>query len=165
MILLALGQANCIVAQIVHTIPLPQEGITKDCQGSNGLREIHAHEGADARALYLQDVVVRPDLEVITGEGECEIGETVALGAVNGVLAVEGLLRTNLFVPVIVTLKLAKKRYETITVHNRAEVTYRSSAMVDGRAIREVPVSRITPVLSMSARSLPNVMASRSTSQ
>src|SRR5205809_4881520 len=43
--------------------------------------------------------------------------------------------------------------------------TYRSSASVEGRAMSEVPVSRMTPVLSSSALSLPKVMASRSTSQ
>jgi hypothetical protein len=45
------------------------------------------------------------------------------------------------------------------------ESAYKSSAMVEGRAMRDVPVSSITPVLSISAVSLPNVMASRSTSQ
>lgn len=43
--------------------------------------------------------------------------------------------------------------------------TYSSSAMVEGRAIREVPVSRMTPVSSISAVSSPKVIASRSTSQ
>lgn len=43
--------------------------------------------------------------------------------------------------------------------------TYRSSARVEGRAMREVPVSRITPVLSSSAVASPKVMESRSTSQ
>ena len=43
--------------------------------------------------------------------------------------------------------------------------TYRSSAMVDGRAMREVPVSSITPVFSRSAVESPKVIASRSTSQ
>ena len=44
-------------------------------------------------------------------------------------------------------------------------ITHRSSAKVDGRAIKEVPVSRMTPVLSSSAVASPKVMASRSTSQ
>jgi hypothetical protein len=43
--------------------------------------------------------------------------------------------------------------------------TYRSSAIVEGRAIREVPVSSMTPVLSRSAVESPKVIESRSTSQ
>ena len=43
--------------------------------------------------------------------------------------------------------------------------TYSSSARVAGSAMSDVPVSRMTPVLSSSAVASPNEIASRSTSQ
>jgi len=97
------------------------------------------------------------DGEVVASERECKVREAITLIAFNRILSVKRLLCANLFVPNICELKFSKKK--------SGKNTYRSSAMVEGRAIREVPVSRITPVLSISAVSLPKVIASRSTSQ
>ena len=137
--LLRLGKTNSVVAKVVDRVPLPQESITENDQGTGGLWDIQAHEGADAAALDLEDVVVRADGEVVAGESEGEIGKRVTLVALDGVLAVEALLGTDL---------LVEQLSEGV-----------------GRAMREVPVSRMTPVLSSSAVSSPKVMASRSTSQ
>jgi len=96
--LLGLGQANGVVAQVVHAVPSPQEGVTEDSKRAHGLGEVHAHEGTDARALHLQDVVVRPDGEVVAGQGEGEVGQRRALLAVDRVLAGPRLLGSNLLV-------------------------------------------------------------------
>jgi hypothetical protein len=99
---------------------------------------------------------VRADGEVVAGEREGKIREAVTLVTLNRVLSVEGLLGTNLLVPI--QLLADDPCYVPSS-------TYRSSARVEGRAMSEVPVSSITPVLSSSAVSSPKVMASRSTSQ
>ena len=92
----------------------------------------------------------------MTGEGEGHVWERVSLLTLHGILTVESLLSANLFVPSLFQFLIRTK-----TTNN----TYKSSAKVDGRAIKEVPVSRIIPVLSSSAVASPNVIASRSTSQ
>jgi hypothetical protein len=154
--LLRLSKTNGVVANIVDRVPLSEESISENGEGSHGLGEVHTHEGRDARSLDLKNVVKSTNGEVVSSEGEGEVGQTVTLVALNSVLSVESLLGTNLLVAA------NDQRY---ILHVRLGETYRSSAMVEGRAMRDVPVSRITPVLSISAVSLPKVMASRSTSQ
>lgn len=154
--LLGLGKADGVVANVVDTVPAAQERVTQDSQGTDGLREVHAHEAADAGALDLQDVVKGADREGVAGQSEGEVGQRVTLGTVHGVLTVPALGGTNLLVP-----EGGQRVYLTI----RGYVTYKSSAMVVGRAIREVPVSRMTPVFSSSATLSPRAMESRSTSQ
>lgn len=78
----------------------------------------------------------------MTSEGEGHLRELVPLIAFYSVLSVESLRSTNFFVP---SLRQPQIRNAAATR------TYRSSAKVDGRAIREVPVSRMMPVLSSSA--------------
>lgn len=98
--LFGLGQSNGVVAQVVDAVPLAQECVTQDGQGPHGLGEVHAHEAADARARDLQDVVVGADGEVVAGEGEGHVRQRVTLLTLDGVLSGEGLLGTNLLVPV-----------------------------------------------------------------
>ena len=96
--LLGLGEADGVVADIVNGVVFPEESVTEDDEGTSRLRDVEAHERADAAALDLKDVVVRADGEVVAGEGEGEVGERVTLLALNGVLAVVTLLGTNLLV-------------------------------------------------------------------
>jgi hypothetical protein len=98
--LLGLGQTNGGVSEVVYGVPLPQESITENSQRADGLREVHTHEGGDAGALDFEDVVIGADGEVVAGKREGEVGQTVALVALNRVLAVEALLGTDLLVPV-----------------------------------------------------------------
>lgn len=97
--LLGLGKTNGAVAEVVDRVPPPEEGIAENSEGTHRLGEVHAHEGRDAGALNLKDVVVSRDGEVVAGEREGEVGQTVTLVALNSVLSVEGLLGTNLLVP------------------------------------------------------------------
>lgn len=88
----------------------------------------------------------------MASQSEGQVGEVIALIALDGVLPVESLLGTDFLVAI-------DSQYRRMEV-NRVAKTYRSSAMVLGRAMREVPVSRMTPVSSRSAVWPPNVMAS-----
>ncbi|GMG04416.1 unnamed protein product [Aspergillus oryzae var. brunneus] len=94
----SLGQANSTVAEVVHTVPLPEERVTQDGQGANGFREVHAHEGADARSLDFKSVVVGTNGEVVSAQGEGEVRQGIALVTVNRVLAGEALLGTDFLV-------------------------------------------------------------------
>jgi hypothetical protein len=96
--LLGLGKTNSRVADIVDRVPPPEEGVSEDGKGAYGLREVHAEEGRDTRSLNLKNVVVSTDGEVVAGQSEGEVGQTVTLVALNGVLAVVGLLSTDLLV-------------------------------------------------------------------
>lgn len=64
------------------------------------LRLTHAKEGRDARALYFKNIVIRPNGEIVTGQGEGHIGQFIAFATVNRVLAVETFLCANFLVPV-----------------------------------------------------------------
>ncbi len=97
-LLLGLGQPNGVVAEVVHAVPLPQESISQDCEGSDGLGEVHRHEGADAGALNFEDIVVRGNGEVGTGQGEGKVWKGVSLVAFDCVLSIEGLLGTDFLV-------------------------------------------------------------------
>lgn len=83
---------------VVHAVPLAQECIAQDGQGTNGLGEVHSHEAADAGALNLEDVVIGADGEVVAGQGEGEVGQAITLIALHAVLTSEALLGTNLLV-------------------------------------------------------------------
>lgn len=96
--LLSLGQANGVVAQVVHAVPFPEESVTQDGKRAHRLGEVHAHEGADAGALHLKDVVVRSDGEVVAAQVEGKVRQRGALVAVDRVLAGPRLLGTNLLV-------------------------------------------------------------------
>lgn len=98
--LLGLGQTNGVVAKVIDAVPFAQERVTKNGQRADGLGEVHSHEAADARALNLQDVVVRSDSEVVAAQSECEVRQRVTGSTVNGVLASEALGSTDLLVPV-----------------------------------------------------------------
>lgn len=96
--LLGLGETNGVVANIVDGVVFPEESVTKDDERASRLGDVEAHEGADAATLDLKNVVVRANGEVVTGEGEGEVGERVTLLALNSVLAVVALLGANLLV-------------------------------------------------------------------
>lgn len=96
---LSLGKTNSVVAEVIDRVPPPQEGIAENGERTCRLWKVHAEEGRDAGALDLQDVVVRADGEVVAGQGESQVREGVALVAVDGVLAVVGLLCADLLVP------------------------------------------------------------------
>lgn len=89
-----------MIAHIVDGVPSPQEGIAKDSQGANRFGEIHSHEGRNATSLYLEDIIVRADGEVMTGESKGDIGESVACAAINGVLSRPRFLGAEFFVAV-----------------------------------------------------------------
>ena len=55
----SLCQTNGIIAQVIHRIPASEEGISQDGERSDRSREVHAHESADARALNLENVIIR----------------------------------------------------------------------------------------------------------
>lgn len=86
--LLGLGETDGTVAQVVDAVPLAEESITKDGKRTDRLREVHAHESANARSLDLQDVVESADGEVVSAQGDGEVGERVTLGTVDSVLTV-----------------------------------------------------------------------------
>lgn len=98
--LLGLGKTNLAVAKIVDAVPLAQESVTEDSERTNRLREVHAHEGANAGALNLQNVVKGCDGKVVAAQGNGQVGERVALSTVDCVLAVPRLLGANLFVAI-----------------------------------------------------------------
>lgn len=154
---LRLSQTDGVVTDIIDTVPAAQEGITQDSKGTHRLGEVHAHEATNAGALDLKDVVVGANGELVTTQGEGEIGQRVTLVTLDTVLASEALGGTDLLVPVEWVSKEVTK--------TREKSTYSSSAMVEGRAMREVPVSRMTPVFSSSATLLPRAMELSSTSQ
>lgn len=151
------SQTDGVVTDVVDTVPAAQEGITQNSKGTHRLWEVHAHEAADAGALDLQDVVVGANGELVTTQGEGEVRQRVTLVTLDTVLTSEALGGTNLLVPVGWVSKYVTK--------TRGKSTYSSSAMVEGRAMREVPVSRMTPVFSSSATLLPRAMELSSTSQ
>jgi hypothetical protein len=96
--LLGLGKTNSVVANVVDRVVFPEECVTENDKRSSRLRDVEAHEGADAATLDLKDVVIRTNGEVVAGKGEGEIGEGVTLLALDGVLAVITLLGTDLLV-------------------------------------------------------------------
>jgi hypothetical protein len=96
--LLGLSQTHGAVTKIVDAVPLPQESVSQNSEGTNWLREVHTHKGADAGALDLQRVVIGANGEVVTGQSESEIGQGVTLVAFNRILTSEALLGTNLLV-------------------------------------------------------------------
>lgn len=147
--LFGLAKLDNIVAQVVNTVPLAQEGVAQDGQRACRSREVHAHEGADAGALHLQDVIVGGDAEVVTSQVEGEVRQTVPLRAVNRVLPGPALLSTNFTVPIGKSVSGTKLD---------GEFTHKSSARSEGRAIRDVPVSSAAPVFSSSATSSPKAM-------
>ena len=162
--LFRLGQANRIATQVIDTVPLPQESVTQNSQGADRLREVHAHKGTDARTLDLEDIVIWTDAEVVTSKIESQIRQGVTLLAFDIVLACPRFLGTNFLVTAGEHPMLVKEKRKELRTH-RMQGTYRSSARVEGKAMREVPVSRITPVSSRSATSLPKAIALKSTSQ
>lgn len=98
--LFRLSQTDGVVTDIIDTVPAAQEGITQDSKGTHRLGEVHAHEAADAGALDLQDVVVGANSELVTTQGEGEVGQRVTLVALDTVLTSEALSGTDLLVPV-----------------------------------------------------------------
>lgn len=92
------SQANSTLLEIIHAVPPSQERITKDSQWANWLGHIHSHKGGHAASAHLEDVIVSAEGEVVTGEGEGDIWEVIALLAVDAVLAVEALLGADLLV-------------------------------------------------------------------
>ena len=109
--LFGLSETNGAVAKVIHTVPLPQESISQDGQGADGLREVHTHEGAHAAALNLQGVVVGGDGELVATQTKGEVGQGRALLAVNIVLTQKVLGGTNLLVPVIIKLAYIHMEY------------------------------------------------------
>lgn len=73
--LLSLGKTDLTVAQVVDAVPPAQESIAEDSERAHRLGEVHTHEGANAGALHLKDVVVRADGEVVTAQGNGQVGE------------------------------------------------------------------------------------------
>lgn len=98
--LLRLCESDTGAANVIDRVPLPQERVTQDSKGTHGLGEVHAHEGRDTRSLDLEDVVEGRNGEVVSGEREGKIGQSVALVALNSVLTVERLLGTDFLVPI-----------------------------------------------------------------
>ena len=96
--LFRLGQADGTVANVVHGVPLAQESVTQDGKRAHGLREVHAHEGADAGALDLKGVVVGADGEVVAAQGEGQVRQRVTLVTLDRVLSSEALGGTDLLV-------------------------------------------------------------------
>lgn len=86
--LLGLGETDGTVAQVVDAVPLAEESITKDSKRTDRLREVHAHESAYARSLDFQNVVESADGEVVSAQGDGEVGERVTLGTVDSILTV-----------------------------------------------------------------------------
>lgn len=96
--LFGLGKTNGVVAKVIDAVPLAQERISQDGQRTNRLREVHAHETADAGALELKDVVVGADGEIVAAKGESEIRQGVNSSTINAVLSSEALGGANLLV-------------------------------------------------------------------
>ena len=96
--LLGLGEANGVVANVVDGVVFPQESVTENGERASWLRDVEAHEGADAAALNLENVVVRADGEVVASKSEGKVGERVTLVALDSVLAVVALFGADLLV-------------------------------------------------------------------
>lgn len=88
MYLFGLGKSDAVGSEVINGVPSPEESITQDGERASGLWEVHTHEGRDARALNLEDIVVWADGEVVAGKGEGQVRKRVTLAAVDGVLAV-----------------------------------------------------------------------------
>jgi len=71
--LLGLSKADRVLAEIVNGVPLSEERITKNCERSGRLWDIHSEEAGNAGTLDLENVVVCADAEVITTESEGRI--------------------------------------------------------------------------------------------
>lgn len=96
--LFGLGQANSSLAKVVDGVVAAQECVTQDGKRTDRLRNVHSHEGRNAAARHLQDVVIGADGEIVPAEPEGDIREVLALVAVNRVLSVVALLGANLAV-------------------------------------------------------------------
>ena len=66
---------------------------------ANIFMQERTHYSRNARPLNLQDVILRGNGEVVTGESECEVWQTGPFGAVNRILPTPTLLCANLRVP------------------------------------------------------------------
>lgn len=98
--LFGLGKTDLAVTKVIHAVPLAQERVSQNGQGSNGLREVHTHERAHAAALDFQGVVVGSDGEVVATQLKSEVRKRRALLTVNVVLAHKVLGSTNLLVAI-----------------------------------------------------------------
>lgn len=86
--LLGLGETDGTIAQVVDAVPLAKESISKDSKRTDRLREVHAHKGTDAGSLDFQNVVESSDGEVVSAQGDGEVGKRVTLSTVDSVLTV-----------------------------------------------------------------------------
>ncbi len=94
--LLGPGETDSTLLEVVDAVVAAEEGIAENGERTNGLRHVEGSKGRDAAATKLQDVVASGQGVVGAGQGKGDIGERVALRAVNGVLATEALLGANL---------------------------------------------------------------------
>lgn len=62
--------------------------LRSDVHPHTWLGEIHAHERRDTGTLHFKDIVERRDREVVTRQGEAEVGKRIALLAFDRVLPV-----------------------------------------------------------------------------
>jgi hypothetical protein len=139
--LLGLGETNGVVANIVDRVVFPEESVTENDQGASRLGDVEAHEGADAAALNLEDVIVRADGEVVPGKGEGEVGKRVTLLALDAVLAVVTLLGTNLLVEQL-SKSGGKGNEGSAGVEDGTGVVQRSRLATEGDLVEvDLPVS------------------------
>lgn len=94
--LFGLGKTNSSLAEVIDRVVSAQESIAEDDQGAHGLGEVHAHKGGNAAARHLKDVVRSREAVLGASKAEGDVGEGVALGTVDGVLATVALLGANL---------------------------------------------------------------------
>lgn len=95
---LGLGKTDSVLAEVVDRVVATEESIAEDDERTSGRREIHAHEGGDAAARDLKDVVGGGKAVLGTSKVEGDVGQSSLLLAVNAVLATEALLGANLLV-------------------------------------------------------------------
>jgi hypothetical protein len=96
--LLGFSKTNGIIAKVINAIPSPEEGVSENSKGTNGLGKIHAHKSADAITLHVQNIVIWADGEAVATKVEGKVGKTITFRAINGVLAAPRLCSTNLLV-------------------------------------------------------------------
>lgn len=92
------GQTDGVLAEVVDRVVAAEESISKNDERSSGGRDVHALEGGNAVSRDLEDVVACGQAVLGTSKVECDVGERTDLVALNGVLATETLLGTNLLV-------------------------------------------------------------------
>lgn len=96
--LFRLRKSHTIFPEIINRVISPQKRISDDPNGPKWGRNIQSLETGNTCSLSVHDVVGGGEGEVVTGEGEGNVGERRDFVAVNCVGSVPGLFGADFFV-------------------------------------------------------------------